>query len=308
MAEARRPRRGLAFGLLLGVVMVWGCTFALVKGAIADASPLLFNLVRFTLAAAVLVAVGWKRLRGVSGASLRGGVVAGSLLAAGYELQTAGLARTTAVHSAFITGLVVVFVPLLSLVPQLRSPGQARPRGRSLAGAAAAFVGLFLITTPGGVTMGSLAGSVGVGDLLTLGCALAFAGHLLSLSRLAALPAAELVPLQIVACAVVMLVCLPMGGPATLHATPRLAVALAITSLLATAGAFWVQTWAQQHLPATTTAMILTMEPVFALAFAMLFFGERLGLRSSAGAGLILTGIAVTELLSPTTPASFEAS
>ncbi len=308
MAEARRPRRGLAFGLLLGVVMVWGCTFALVKGAIADASPLLFNLVRFTLAAAVLVAVGWKRLRGVSGASLRGGVVAGSLLAAGYELQTAGLARTTAVHSAFITGLVVVFVPLLSLVPQLRAPGQARPRGRSLAGAAAAFVGLFLITTPGGVTMDSLAGSVGVGDLLTLGCALAFAGHLLSLSRLAALPAAELVPLQIVACAVVMLVCLPLGGPVTLHATPRLAVALAITSLLATAGAFWVQTWAQQHLPATTTAMILTMEPVFALAFAMLFFGERLGLRSSAGAGLILTGIAVTELLSPTTPASFEAS
>ena len=308
MAEAAGARRGLAFVLLLGVVMVWGGTFTLVKGALADASPLMFNLLRFTLAAVVLVAVGWKRLRGVSRASLRSGTVAGSLLAAGYELQTAGLARTTSIHSAFITGLVVVFVPLLSLAPQLRAPGQARPQWRSLVGAATAFAGLFLITTPTGVTIGSLTGSVGVGDLLTLGCALAFAGHLLSLSRLAALPAAELVPLQIVACAVVMLVCLPMGGPVTLHATPRLVVALAITSLLATAGAFWVQTWAQQHLPATTTAMVLTMEPVFALAFSMLFFGERLGLRSGAGAGLILVGIAVTELLSPTTPGTFEPS
>lgn len=308
MIETQRSRRGLAFGLLLGVVMVWGCTFAVVKGAIQDASPLLFNLVRFTLAAVVLVGVSWKSLRRVSRASLRGGVVAGSLLAAGYELQTAGLARTTAIHSAFITGLVVVFVPLLCFVPKLRAPGQARPGWRALAGAAAAFAGLFLITTPDGVTARTLVGSIGVGDVLTLGCSLAFAGHLLSLSRLAALPAAELVPLQIGVCAVVMMVCLPLGGPVTLHITSRLVVALVITSLLATAGAFWVQTWAQQHLAATTTALVLTMEPVFALAFSMLFLGERLSLRSSAGAGLILAGIAITELLSPTTPATFEAS
>ena len=83
-------------------------------------------------------------------------------------------------------------------------------------------------------------------------------------------------------------------------------LALAITSMLATAGAFWVQTWAQRHLPAMTTAMVVTMEPVFALVFSMLFFGERLNMRAGAGAVLILLGIALTELLSPTTPASFE--
>ena len=308
MDERLPGRRRLAFVLLLGVVMVWGCTFALVKRAIEDASPLLFNLIRFALAAVVLVCMSWRSVRRVSRASVRGGVVAGSLLAAGYELQTAGLARTTAIRSAFITGLVVVFVPLLCFVPRLRGPGQARPGWQALVGAGAAFAGLFLITTPAGVTAGSLVGSIGVGDVLTLGCALAFAGHLLALSRLATLPAAELVPLQIAVCTVVMAGCLPLGGAVTLQVTPRLVVALLITSLLATAGAFWVQTWAQQHLPATTTALVLTMEPVFALMFSMLFLGERLSLRAGAGAGLILGGIAVTELLLPTTPVSFEPS
>ena len=300
--------RGLAFWLLLGVVMVWGCTFGLVKGALADASPLVFNLLRFAIAAVVLVAVSWRSLRAMTGTSLRGALLAGTLLAAGYELQTAGLARTSAIHSAFITGLVVVFVPLLSFVPRLRAKGCRRPGWQGLVGALLAFLGLFLITTPAGVTPGAVVGSVGLGDLLTLGCALAFAGHLLALSRLAHLPAEELVPLQIVFCAVVMAICLPLGGRVGIHATPRLAGALAITSLLATAGAFWVQTWAQQHLPATTTAMVLTMEPVFALVFSMMFLGERLSGRSAVGAGLILLGIAVTELLSPTTPASFEAA
>ena len=308
MAERLQAQRRWAFALLLGVVMVWGCTFALVKGALQDASPLLFNLIRFTLAALLLVFVGWKSVRGASRASLRGGMLAGTLLAAGYELQTAGLARTTAIHSAFVTGLVVVFVPLLCFVPQLRVPGQGRPGWQSLAGAALAFFGLFLITTPEGIAIGSLAGSVSVGDLLTLGCALAFAGHLLSLSHLRGLPAAELVPLQLISCAAVMGMCLPLGGSVTLHVTPRLMTAFLITALLGTAGAFWVQTWAQQRLAATTAAMILTMEPVFALLFSMLFLRERLGLRSSEGAALILAGIAVTELLSPTTPVSFEPS
>ncbi len=305
---AADSRRRLAFVLLLGVVLVWGCTFALVKDALQDASPLLFNLLRFTLAALVLLALSWRRVRNASGASLRGGLLAGTLLAVGYELQTAGLARTSAIHSAFLTGLVVVFVPLLSMLPKVRASGHAKPGWQALAGAVVAFAGLFLITTPPGVTLGSLVGSVGVGDMLTLGCALAFAGHLLSLSRMTAISAGELVPLQLAVSAGVMLLCLPAGGTIAIHATARLAVALAITSLLATAGAFWVQTWAQQHLAATTTAMLLTLEPVFALAFSMLFLGERLGVRAAIGAGLILAGIAVTELLSPTTPVSFEAA
>lgn len=278
----------------------------LVKDALQDASPLLFNLLRFLLAAAVLLAVSYRGLNRLSRASVRGSMLAGGLLAAGYELQTAGLARTSAVHSAFITGLVVVFVPLLSFAPAIRASGQNRPGWQSLVGAGLAFLGLFLLTTPAGVPMASASGALRSGDLLTLGCALAFAGHLLSLSRLSHLPASQLAPLQIAFCALAMVLCLPLGGPLTLHWTPRLVLALATTSLLATAGAFWVQTWAQQHLPATSTALVVTLEPVFALIVSMLFRGERLNLRAAAGAGLILLGIMVTELSSPTTPTTFE--
>ena len=306
--EVQGSRRGLAFVLLLGVVMVWGSTFAVVKDALQDASPLLFNLVRFLLAAMVLLAVSFRGVGTFSQGSVRGGMLAGALLAAGYELQTLGLARTSAVHSAFLTGLVVVLVPLLSLVPGVRAKGHPRPGWQALLGAAVAFTGLFLMTTPADVSVGTAFSAVGLGDLLTMGCAVAFAGHLLSLSRLAHLPAKQLAPLQIVFCALTMAICLPMGGRVTMHATTRLGVALTITAVLGTAGAFWVQTWSQKHLPAATTAMVLTVEPVFALLVSMIFLGERLSIRSGVGAGLILTGIAVTELLSPTTPVTFEPS
>ena len=303
--ESQRQRR-LAFILLLAVVMVWGSTFVLVKDALQDASPLLFNLLRFALAALVLLVVGARELRRLSWPNLRGGMLAGGLLAAGYELQTMGLARTSAVHSAFITGMVVVFVPLLSFLPRLRATGHGRPGWQALLGAVTAFLGLFLLTTPPGIPVGAVLNTIGVGDLLTLLGALAFAGHLLSLARLSHLPVSLLAPLQITFCAAVMLLCLPLSGPLALHWTPRLAIALALTSLLATAGAFWVQTWAQQHLLATSTAVVVTLEPVFALGFSMLFRGERLDLRAAGGAGLILLGIVVTELFSTTTVASFE--
>ena len=307
-SAAPAPQRRLAFALLLGVVMVWGSTFVLVKAALADASPLLFNLLRFALAAILLLLLNWKNLLGLPRRTLLGGAVAGILLAAGYELQTAGLARTSAIHSAFLTGLVVVFVPLLSFFPALRAPAATRPGLSSLVGAGSAFAGLFLLTTPAGASLQSFVSGVSVGDLLSLGCALAFAAHLLSLSRLAHLPAKQLAPLQIALCALVMLVCLPLGGQPALHGTPRLAIALTLTALLATAAAFFIQTWAQQHLPATTTALVFTLEPVFALVFSMIFLGERLSARASAGAALILCGITLSELLSSTKPLPFEAA
>ena len=103
-----------------------------------------------------------------------------------------------------------------------------------------------------------------------------------------------------------MLLCLPLGGRPVVHVTVSLAGALAVTSVLATAGAFLVQTWAQGYLPATSAALIFTLEPVFALIFSMMVLGERLSGRSSIGAMLILGGIAATELLSSTKPVSFE--
>jgi drug/metabolite transporter (DMT)-like permease len=292
----------IAHILLVATVFVWGATFVLVKDALHDATPLLFNLMRMSLAFLALAAVNHRHLRGMSRRAVVSGAVVGALLAAGYQFQTSGLARTSPANSAFITGLVVVFVPLFTFIPRLRPAGTHAPRWTAVAGAALAFAGLLLLTTPAGTPWGDLFASIGVGDLLTLVCAVAFAGHLLALAHFSPwLPSAQLATLQIGFAALVMLFTLPLGERPHAVFTVRLVVALAVTSVLATAAAFTIQSWAQKHLPPTHTAVILTLEPVFAWLTALLFLHEPLGHRGLGGAGLILAGIALTEL-APTAP------
>jgi drug/metabolite transporter (DMT)-like permease len=289
--------------LLLAVVFVWGTTFVLVKDALKDASPLLFNLLRMTIAFIALAIVNHRQLRHINRHAVFSGVVVGLFLAAGYQFQTAGLARTTPAKSAFVTGLVVVFVPLFTLIPALRSANTPAPRWTTAIGALLAFAGLLLLTTPSGTSFRNLFVSIGPGDLLTLVCAIAFAGHLLAIAHTSQrVPTSQLATLQIGVAALIMAITLPMGGRPHLSVTPRLLIALAITSLLATAAAFTIQSWSQQHLPATHTAILLTMEPVFACLTSFLFLHEHLGRRSLLGAALILGGIGLTELLSASAP------
>jgi drug/metabolite transporter (DMT)-like permease len=295
----------IAHLLLLAVVFVWGATFVLVKDALQDASPLLFNLLRMTLAFLALVIVNRRQLRNINRQALFSGLIVGLFLAAGYQFQTAGLALTTPAKSAFITGLVVVFVPLFTIVPALRSANTPAPRWTTAIGAFLAFSGLLLLTTPRGTSFQNLFVSIGTGDLLTLACAIAFAGHLLALAHTShRVPTGQLATLQIGVAAAVMAVTLPLGGKPHLAVTPRLLIALAVTSLLATAAAFTIQSWAQRHLPPTHTAILLTLEPVFACLTSFLVLHEHLGSRSLLGAALILAGIAFSELLSATNPLS----
>jgi drug/metabolite transporter (DMT)-like permease len=289
--------------LLLAVVFVWGTTFVLVKDALQDASPLLFNLLRMTLAFFALVIVNYRQLRHINRHALVSGLIVGIFLAAGYQFQTAGLARTTPAKSAFITGLVVVFVPLFTIIPALRSTNTPRPGWTTAIGALLAFSGLLLLTTPAGTSFQNLFVSIGLGDLLTLVCAIAFAAHLLSIAHTShRVPTGQLATLQIGVAALIMAITLPLGGKPHLNITPRLLIALAVTSLLATAAAFTIQSWSQQHLPPTHTAILLTLEPVFAGLTSFLVLHEHLGSRSLLGAALILAGIVFIELLSAATP------
>jgi drug/metabolite transporter (DMT)-like permease len=187
---------------------------------------------------------------------------------------------------------------LLTAIPGIRPRGAHAPGVTTWIGALLAFAGLLLLTTPAGTAFSRIFASIGLGDLLTLVCALAFAGHLLSLAHASLhLPAGLLATLQIGAAALLMTVTLPLGGRPELHLTGRLLLTLAVTSLLATAAAFTIQSYAQQHLAPTHTALILTLEPVFAWLTAVFVLHEHFGRRSLAGATLILAGIAVIELL-----------
>jgi len=288
-----------AYLLMLFTVAVWGTTFVLVKDALADATPLAFNLVRMTLAFAILAVAYRRHWREVNRHQLMGGAVAGFFLAAGYQFQTAGLARTTPSKSAFITGMVVVLVPLFSALPFVRPPGARPPRWNAYTGALLAFGGILLLTLPAN-SVGLLPdfASINVGDLLTFGCAIGFAFHCISLGH--ASPRMRFQPLallQIGFCAGFMALSMPLLEHPHLHFTPRLCVALAVTAVLGTATAFSIQSWAQSVLPATHIALLTTLEPVFAWITSFVVMGERLGLRPASGAILILAGIALTELI-----------
>jgi drug/metabolite transporter (DMT)-like permease len=306
-----RSRSLRAHILLIAVVAIWGSTFVIVKSALADVSPLLFNFIRMTLAFLCLALFYRGHFGRMNRRSLLAGAIVGACLAMGYQFQTAGLRLTTPSKSAFITGMVVVLVPLLSAIPALRPRGARTPQWNAWLGALVAFTGIVLLTTPAGSLLAFR--SIGLGDLLTLGCALGFSLHVLALARLSPrVPFEQLAVLQVGFCAAFMAISLPLlehpwMRPSLLHPSARVLVALLVTAILATATAFTVQSWAQKYLPATHTALILALEPVFAWLTSFLFYGERLGRRGASGALLILAGIALTELIPmPIQPSSHE--
>jgi drug/metabolite transporter (DMT)-like permease len=305
-----------AYLLMTFVVAVWGSTFVLIKGALADSTPAAFNLIRMTLAFVLLAVAYHRSWRTIRRTHIAAGALVGLCLAAGYQFQTIGLVHTTPSKSAFITGLVVVLVPLFSIVPALRPPGARAPRWNAFLGAALAFLGILFLTSPTVVATASPLSallpdlsSINFGDILTFGCSIAFAFHCIALGHVS--PRVSFQPLAILQvgfCTLFMAISLPVIEHPRIHFTPRLVAALIIAAALATAAAFSIQSWAQSILPSTHTALILTLEPVFAWITSFLFTGERLGLRPASGAILILAGIALTELVpQPHVPTAHEA-
>jgi drug/metabolite transporter (DMT)-like permease len=305
-----------AYLLMTFVVAVWGSTFVLIKGALADSTPAAFNLIRMTLAFVLLAIAYHRSWRTIRRSDIGAGALVGLCLAAGYQFQTTGLARTTPSKSAFITGLVVVLVPLFSIVPALRPPGARPPRWNAFLGAALAFLGILFLTSPANAAAStSLASflpdlsSINLGDILTFGCSIGFAFHCIALGHVSPrIPFQPLAILQVGFCTLFMAVSLPFIEHPHVHVTTRLIIALVIAAALATAAAFSIQSWAQSILPSTHTALLLTLEPVFAWITSFLIMGERLGLRPASGAVLILIGIAITELIpQPHVPTAHEA-
>ena len=278
--------------LLLAATFVWGATFIVIKSALADSTPLVFNAVRMAFAAIVLCAIFFRQLRHLPAGALRAGFEIGTVMWLGYEFQTAGLLYTSASKSAFLTGLCVVLVPLLLAVFWRRHVNRY-----TIAGVAAAFVGLYLLCVP--PNQGLSLASLNRGDLLTLGCAVAFAFQIIILGRSAQhYDFAHLVPIEISVCALWMIVSIPIADRhGFIRFTPAMIAALAVTALLGTVACFIVQAWAQRFTPPTHTALIFALEPVFAGLTSYVLIGERLGSRAFLGAALILAGVLASELL-----------
>ena len=277
----------------MGVTAIWGCTFVVVKGALADASPLPFLTVRFMLAGLLLLAILGRGQ--VERGTIVPGFILGLFLFAGYLFQTWGLIYTTPSKSAFLTGFSVILVPLILMLSGLRM-GSA-----TLVGAVLGLAGIYLLVAPSGMA------GVNRGDLLTLAGALSFAVHIVLVGHYTKkFSFLHLVPVQVLGVGLLSLVALPMAPNQTLHLTGRLVAAILVTAVLATGVAFSVQNWAQQYTPAAHTALIFALEPVFAALSSWLVIGEHFGGRVLLGSGLILAGMVVSEIWGSNLPSPVE--
>jgi drug/metabolite transporter (DMT)-like permease len=273
----------LAVLSLVIVTSVWGSTFVLIKDLVVTLPVTDFLAVRFVIAAAVLLAVFWRQTRQLGREQLTRGVALGVVYGLAQILQTAGLARSTAAVSGFVTGMYVVLTPILAaLLLRQRTP-------RSV------WVAVALSTA--GLALLALRGlAVGGGELLVLGSAALYALHIVGLGRWSVpRDALGLSAVQMVTIAVVCSAGALPGGVVMPQGVGQWSGVL-YTALAAGALALVLQTWAQGHLSATRAAVIMTMEPVFAALFAVGLGGEHLTWRMLGGGALVLAAMYVVEL------------
>ena len=273
----------MATAALILVTAVWGITFVQVKDAVELYPLLAFLAIRYVIATAALAPLAVRRLGGFGREGLVAGAVLGGLVALGIGLQTAGLERTTVTSTGFITGLYVLFTPLLGLALF------GTPIPRSLwAGVALALIGLALLS---GVPQGS-----GRGDLLVLISAFVQAFHIVMVERYAnRFDVFALTFVQVAAAAVAFGAVSLVFEELTVPRGWTVWSALIVTGLFAVAFAYVVQVWAQRRVSATRIAIVFSLETVFAGLFGYLLAGDRLGALGFAGCAAIFAGIVVAE-------------
>ncbi|MFD1738446.1 DMT family transporter [Bacillus salitolerans] len=285
----------LADSILLFVAFIWGATFVLVQQAISFLEPFTFNAIRFSIASLLLLI--WlllfkrEQLKAINKPFFLAGIVIGTSLFLGYALQTFGLLYTSSSKAGFITGLSVVLVPLFAFVLL-----KQKPRLVAIVGSVIAVIGLFLLTIGDNF-------SFNMGDILVLGCAVAFAMHIILISKYTnAFPTLLLTLGQILAVSILSIIFSLLFEDWKLALNPQIifekevVIALLVTSFLATAFAFFAQTKLQQYTTPTRVALIFATEPVFAAVTAYFWASERLGIMALVGCIFIFCGMIFAEL------------
>jgi drug/metabolite transporter (DMT)-like permease len=269
--------------LLLGVTAIWGVTFVQVQNALALYPLFAFLAVRFAISVLVLAPFAWAPLRELPRAGFVAGLGVGVLLAAAYGLQTAGLDLTTVTSTGFITGLYVVFTPLIAFwlfgtrVPLVL-----------WIGVACAVVGLLLLNgVPGGST---------VGNALVLANAVAQAFQISAMERFAPrYDPRALTFLQMTTCAVGFTVIALALGELEVPRGWTVWSALVVTGVFAGALGYLIATWVQARTTAARAALVFTLEAPFAALFGVLLADEVLGWMGWIGCAVMLAGILLAE-------------
>ncbi len=269
------------------VALIWGATFVMVQNALDSVEPLTFVAIRFLLATVLLYILFARRMQAISRHEFMAGSLIGVWLTLGYAFQTIGLQHTTTAKAGFITGLSVVIVPLLATF-LLRKP----PARNAITGIIAATIGLGFLSLDlqDGLRVES-------GDLWVLACAFAFALHIVSVARFS--PQHDPIRLSVIQIQTVAI--LAFGG-AVLFEKPSLDLpfdvwsAIGFTGIVATALAFGLQVYVQRFTTPTHTALLFSLEPVFAAFFGWWLAHENIGPKEWVGCSLILMGMIIAEI------------
>jgi drug/metabolite transporter (DMT)-like permease len=273
----------LALAALVAVTAAWGATFIVVQDATSRMPVMDFLAVRFSIAAVAMIALRPQSLRGMGLPGVKRAALLGLALGLGYITQTFGLQYASVAVSGFITGMFVVLTPVVSWILLRRKTGANVWWVVGLA-----TVGLAILSLNGW--------SIGIGEVLTLLCAVFFALHIVGLGEWSSKH--NIYGLAALQISFVAGLCLAVAIPGGLTLPPDAGVwwAIIVTALVATAFAFVVQTWAQSLVSATRAAVVMTMEPVFAGFFAIVLAGNHLTVRVIIGGVFVLTAMLLTEV------------
>ena len=280
-----KNKKYLAQILLVFVTLIWGATFIIVKDALNDAGPVAFGTLRFTIAGILTLVIVNKSIFTLTKTEIIGGLICGFCLFCGYAFQNFGLMQTSASKSAFITSVSVLMVPIILYLFNIQ-----KIKMKVWFAVVLATIGLYFLLDPRG-------GMMNWGDILTFGCALGFAVHIIFQGYYVKKNVRVLPFFLVQAWVVVGLSFINslLFEPIFAIWSPRLISALLVTGIAATFIAILLMIWAQQILNPSETAIIFSLEPVFATVFAIIFAGEILGLWGYIGGGLIVLAVAYGE-------------
>lgn len=284
---------------LLLIAAIWGSSFVLMKNVLEHIPAFAYLSLRFLIATVLLVIIFHKRLAKIDKKLILSGVFIGVLLFGGMALQVVGLYYTTASNSAFITGLYVVLVPMLSSIML-----KTKPHRFAIIGVFLAMTGIFFLSMADSVfTSGLKSYHFNFGDFLTLLCALCFTLQINFIHKFSTQQDPAALAVVEIGFAALLYTMIWLGGPAQpFQMNWSVVVTLLVTGVLGTVVGFAGQVFVQRHTTPTHTVLIFAAEPMFGALFASLIpnsegLTEHLKLYPAIGCLLILMGMLISELM-----------
>jgi drug/metabolite transporter (DMT)-like permease len=265
---------------LLATTAVWGGAFLVMKDSLVRQDVYSFLASRFILAAAFMFIYKPKSLTGLDRKFVKRAVLIGLLLCSGFIFQTFGLTQTTVSNTGFITGLYLVFTPLISWILLKREIFKVQ-----WLAVLVATIGLYFISFNGI--------SFGIGEILVLISALLFAGQIVALGEWSdGENTYALTLIQILVSAVIFFA-LSLKDGFQLPPDNGVWSAVFYTAFFATFLGFLIQVKAQSIMSATVAGVLLAMETPFALFFGLYFDNDPITLRIISGGTLVLIAMAL---------------